>query len=60
MGARQKLNQAHINGCILFAAVIGFVCGSWAAFLVSVAVLVGLDLMAGNIRTRHGRSQHRP
>jgi hypothetical protein len=50
MGARQKLNLAYINGCIVVAALIGLACQSWVVFLVGVAVLLVLDLVGGNIR----------
>ena len=50
MGARQKLNAAAVNGCILLAGVIGAACGSWFSFGVALALAIGIALIAGDIR----------
>ena len=52
MSARRKLNQGYIQGCLVLAAVVGFVCQSWAAFWITAVILVGLSMHAGEIR--HG------
>ena len=55
MGARQQLNRLHFSGDIALAALAGFVVQSWAAFLLALVVLVGLDLHAGFIRPARGQ-----
>ena len=55
MGARQKLNTAHIFGCILVAAMIGISFGSVPVFVIGLAVLVAGAINAGDIRTRPWR-----
>lgn len=51
MGARQKLNQACLNGALIVAAVIGLVAQSWAVFWIALALGIGSSLCGGNIRT---------
>ena len=51
MSARQKLNVAYLNSCALVAALLGVAAGSWAVFLVALAVLVASGVYAGEIRT---------
>lgn len=58
MSARQKLNQACINGALLISGVIGLVTGSFAVFLGGLVFLVLLNLHAGEIRLR-GRQRRR-
>ena len=50
MGARHKLNQAHLLGAVAIAAIVGLLTESWAAFFIAVAVLVGGSIYAGDIR----------
>ena len=50
MHARQKLNRAAINACILMAGVIGLLAESWVAFLVALAVAAALAAYSGDIR----------
>ena len=50
MGAKQKLNAAHLNGALLVAGLAGLLTGSWPVFLVAFAALVAGDHLAGNIR----------
>ena len=50
MPARQKLNQAFLTGSLLLASAVGWLTGSWLAFLVTAVVLVGLNLVGGDIR----------
>ena len=59
MSARHKLNQAYVHGALVFAAVIGAVCGSWVVFWVTAAILVGLSLHSGDIRPTGGRHGNR-
>jgi hypothetical protein len=50
MSARHKLNAGYTAWAVIGAGVAGLVFQSWWAFLVGLAVLVGLHLQAGNIR----------
>jgi hypothetical protein len=52
MGARQKLNALYLGGGLIAAAVVGVTTRSWVAFAVAWAVLIGLGLSDGEIRTR--------
>ena len=52
MNARQKLNRAAVNGCLLAAGVLGYLSGSWLVFAGSLAVALALAWHAGDIRTR--------
>jgi Na+(H+)/acetate symporter ActP len=56
MSARLKLNQVYLNACLLVAAVVGLIAQSWVAFLVTMAVLVGIGCADGAIRPQ-GRRQ---
>ncbi len=50
MGARNKLNAAHLNGCLIVAGILGGLTSSWQVFAVALAILVMLDLYTGGIR----------
>jgi len=50
MFAREKLNRASLNGCILIAGIIGLLAGSWIAFVVALAVAAALAAYSGDIR----------
>jgi hypothetical protein len=50
MGAKQKLNSAHLLGCALLAGLVGDVAGSWWAFLIAFAVLLVAAYHAGDLR----------
>lgn len=50
MGARQKLNQAYLNGALVLAAVVGIATQSWAVFWLAVIFVVGSSFYAGDIR----------
>ncbi len=52
MGARQKLNQAALNGCLIVGGGIGFASRSWLVFFIASAVLAGLSLHGGDIRPK--------
>lgn len=52
MNARQKLNRATANGCLLAAGMLGYLSGSWLVFAVSLAIAVALSWYAGDIRAR--------
>lgn len=55
MGARQKINQAYVNGALFVAGIIGIAAESWLLFLGALAVLLALDVMAGGIRLTRRR-----
>jgi hypothetical protein len=50
MPARERLNAAYFQGSILLAALIGWACSSWAAFVAAFVVLLVCNLLAGDIR----------
>ena len=50
MSARTKLNVAYANGCLLLAAVLGLVAGSWPVFAAALAVSFVGCLCSGEIR----------
>lgn len=53
MGARHKLNQAALNGCLIAGGLVGLLSRSWLVFFIATAVLVGLSLHGGEIRPHH-------
>jgi hypothetical protein len=57
LGARQKLNDAHFNGALLIAGLLGWWTESWFIFLVALLGLIGLATHSGGIRpsSRHKR-----
>jgi hypothetical protein len=50
MGAKHKLNAAHLLGCAPLAGLVGEAAGSGWAFLVAFAVLFVAAYHAGDIR----------
>ncbi len=52
MNARNKLNVAAINGCLLVAALVGMMAESGAVFLLAFAALIAGGIAAGDIRPR--------
>ena len=58
MGARQKLNQSYVNGSLLLAILAGWFTDSGIVFLVTFAILIGLNLYRRQIRLR--RRQREP
>ena len=52
MGARQKLNEAHINGALIVAGLLGLATGSWTVFILAGAGLIGLSMHSGGIRSK--------
>lgn len=56
MSARQQLNQFHVAGSLLVAALLGLATSSWSAFMVALAALIGVGCLGGAIRpARRGR-----
>ena len=52
MTARHKLNAAYAAGSLLIAALIGGAAQSAIVFVIALAALLSLDLVAGNIRPK--------
>ena len=50
MGAKQKLNGAYLNGCMVAAAVIGACFDSVTAFCIAAGILIVTQTLAGGIR----------
>ncbi len=48
--AREKLNIAHFNGCLLVAAAVGWLAQSGAVCLAALAVAICGGLYGGDIR----------
>ena len=52
MGARQKLNAAYFNGCLIVAGLVGLVGQSWTLFWLALVVAVAACVHSGGIRHR--------
>jgi hypothetical protein len=50
MGARNKLNQAHINGAVIVGLVLGGVTESWAIFWIAIIYGIASSIHDGGIR----------
>ena len=50
MGARNKLNAAHMNGILIIAGLTGLLTGSWLVFVIGLVILVILGVHSGGIR----------
>ena len=50
MGAKEKLNFAHVQGAVIFAGVLGFMFESLGMFLTIVMILIALAHSKGDIR----------
>ena len=50
MGARKKLNGAHLTGCLAIAGLVGALAESWSVFTVCLAAFAVIDGIAGHIR----------
>ncbi len=42
MGARQKLNEVYVTGSLAVATAAGLAPSSWATFLATLALLLGM------------------
>ena len=51
MGARQKLNAAYFNGCLIIATLVGLVAQSWTLF--GLALIVSFALCCHSDEIRH-------
>ena len=59
MGARAKLNSAHLNQAFWLAGGAGIMTGSWTVFLITWATLVALATSSGDIRPDRRRPRGR-
>ncbi|MCH8046139.1 MAG: hypothetical protein IID44_20700 [Planctomycetes bacterium] len=50
MGARQKLNSSHVNGCLVVAGGVAYWMQSWIVFFLLLAILVACSVHSGAIR----------
>ena len=50
MGARQKLNAAHLHGGLVIATFIGIAAESWSLFLLVLILSVVSSCYSGGIR----------
>ncbi len=50
MGARQKLNSAHLTGSLVLAGVAGVLAESFAVFLIALGFLIVCSINDGGIR----------
>lgn len=57
MGARQKLNQAYLNGTLVIATVVGVATQSWTVFWLAALIVAGSSFYAGNIRLNGRRGK---
>ena len=53
MNARNKLNVAHANGCLVIASFVGLMACSWSVCLLAFAALIAGGIANGDIRPRH-------
>jgi hypothetical protein len=52
MSARQKLNVATMNGCLLVAGTVAYLTGSWQVFAGLLLLLLLSAIGTGGIRFR--------
>ena len=52
MGARQKLNAAYFNGCLIVSGLVGIFAQSWTLFWLALVVSFRLCCHSGEIRHR--------
>jgi hypothetical protein len=50
MGARSKLNTIAALACLVLAAIMGGLSGSWVVFATVLVVALGLSLCSRDIR----------
>ena len=57
MNARTKLNGSYVNGALIFAAIVGYLTGSWLVFLVVLILETAVALHSGDIRPSGNQSR---
>ena len=62
MGARQKLNAAYFNGCLIVSGLVGLVAQCWTLFWLALIVFVGVQaaLVYTALRFRRRATDERP
>ena len=50
MGARQKLNELAVHGCLIAGGIVGLAAQSWLLFFITSAIFMVLSLRRGDIR----------
>jgi hypothetical protein len=55
MRVREKMNALYVVGAVVLAGYIGLLANSWWWFAVVLALLVALNVYAGNIRLASNR-----
>jgi hypothetical protein len=50
VGAKNKLNAAHLNGALVIAALAGWATGSWVIFVLAAVALLAAAVVGGGIR----------
>ena len=48
--AKNKLNQAHYNGALVLAGIVGLGSGSFLVFFIALAICLGMSFHSGGIR----------
>ena len=48
--AKNKLNQAHLNGAVVVAGLFGLGSESFVVFFIALAVCIGMSFHTGGIR----------
>lgn len=48
--AKHKLNQAHLNGALIVAGIVGLGSGSFLVFFLALAVCISMAVHSGGIR----------
>ena len=49
--AKNKLNQAHVNGALIVSGLVGLGSQSFLVFFVALAIFLGLSYHSGGIRS---------
>ena len=49
--AKHKLNQAHYNGALVLAGIVGLGSGSFLVFFIALAICLGMAYHSGGIRS---------
>ena len=60
MGAKSKLNALHLEGALIVAGLIGLATGSFPIFLLTLAGLLAVGVVSGDIRRWAPRAKSPP
>jgi hypothetical protein len=50
MRTRDRLNKAFLGGSLMFAAFVGVLTQSWAAFVIALLIGLAINVMSKEIR----------